>query len=637
MPILTGLPFLFFALVYVALRRQALICLCRRDAVMMTALVWATTLAAMTNALSAFVLLTSELVIVCWAAASAIGLALVLWVRGRYPARSRSTSSPSRAPALAPPLIGIGAIVVATGMTALAAPPNTWDSMTYHMPRIAHWIENRHVGFYPTHIPRQLHLNPWAEYAILHLQLLSLGDRWANLIQWFSMLGSLCGVTLIARELGADARAQVLAAIVAVTLPMGILQASSTQTDYVVSLWLVGAVYYGLRLRTQPHWANSFALGGCLGLAILTKATAYLYALPFLIWFAIGAARSLRRRAWKPALIVVLVVLTLNLPHYARNFELYGSPLGPSVDESGARFANQEFSLAILASNIARNLTLHLATPYEPANHAIDRAVRRLHQFLGVGVDDPRTTWFGWAYEVRFWMHEDYAGNPAHLGLLLTTGAGCLLYAPLRHRRPLLHYLAAISVAALLFVGYLQWQPWHSRLHLPLFVLAAPIAAIALAAMPWRKAIPVVSLALILCALPWVMANVNRPLLGSGSVLTTSRTDQYFTNQPKLREPYFGAARYLLAMNCTQIGVLAAHDDWEYPLWVLLQTLDGRRLRIEHVLVSNGSSVKAAAAGFSTFEPCAIVSLNPRLNAAMLLGDYHRQWSSDPVTVFVRR
>ena len=49
------------------------------------------------------------------------------------------------------------------GIVALTAPPNTWDSMTYHMPRVEHWIENRNVEPYPTHILRQLSLGPGAE------------------------------------------------------------------------------------------------------------------------------------------------------------------------------------------------------------------------------------------------------------------------------------------------------------------------------------------------------------------------------------------------------------------------------------------------------------------------------------------
>jgi hypothetical protein len=101
-------------------------------------------------------------------------------------------------------LTAVAVIITIVGMIALVAPPNNFDSMTYHMGRVVHWIQNQSVNFYPTHITRQLYQSPWAEYAILHLQILSSSDRFANLVQWFSMVGSVVGVTAIAKQLRAD-------------------------------------------------------------------------------------------------------------------------------------------------------------------------------------------------------------------------------------------------------------------------------------------------------------------------------------------------------------------------------------------------------------------------------------------------
>jgi len=119
-------------------------------------------------------------------------------------------------------LAGIVFLGAVTLLVALVAPPNTWDSMTYHMSRVAHWAQNGAISFYPTHIPRQNHMAPFAEQGILHLYLLWGGDRLANLVQWFSMIGCLAGVSLIAAYLGAGALGQILSAFFAATLPMGV-------------------------------------------------------------------------------------------------------------------------------------------------------------------------------------------------------------------------------------------------------------------------------------------------------------------------------------------------------------------------------------------------------------------------------
>jgi 4-amino-4-deoxy-L-arabinose transferase-like glycosyltransferase len=100
------------------------------------------------------------------------------------------------------------------------------------------------------------------------------------------MLGSLVGVSLIAQQLGGPPHSQVLATVVCTTIPMGILQASSSQTDYVVAFWLVCLVYFLGRLvrhrGSKHHSVDMLCVGASLGLAVLTKPTAYFIALPFI-------------------------------------------------------------------------------------------------------------------------------------------------------------------------------------------------------------------------------------------------------------------------------------------------------------------------------------------------------------------
>lgn len=83
-------------------------------------------------------------------------------------------------------------IVFLTALVSIIAPPNTWDSMTYHMSRIQHWIQNQSIAFYPTHITRQDYLAPLSEFIILHFQILTGSDRLANVPQFFSFIG--CGL-----------------------------------------------------------------------------------------------------------------------------------------------------------------------------------------------------------------------------------------------------------------------------------------------------------------------------------------------------------------------------------------------------------------------------------------------------------
>ena len=166
-----------------------------------------------------------------------------------------------------------GAVLAATFVGALAAAPNNWDSMTYHMSRVAHWIQNGGVAHYPTTIDRQLFLSPWAEFAILQFQGLTGGDRWANLIQWASMVGCMCCASLIAKQLGGKWSVQLSTAAIVAAIPMGILQSSTTQNDYVTAFWFVCFVHYTLHLSSSPSSGPRVSAplaGASLGLMLLT-------------------------------------------------------------------------------------------------------------------------------------------------------------------------------------------------------------------------------------------------------------------------------------------------------------------------------------------------------------------------------
>ncbi|MGB5768366.1 MAG: hypothetical protein WBM32_00620 [Crocosphaera sp.] len=177
---------------------------------------------------------------------------------------------------------GIFVIIVLVGLVAVIAPPNNWDSMTYHMARVMHWIQNQNLAHYPTYYSAQLVHPPLAEIGIMHLQILSGGDRFANLVQWFAMVSSLIGVSLIAKQLGSKQEGQLLASAFCATLPMGILQGSSTQNDYVVALFIVCLAYYTLVLVSDKviSWPVILAIASSFGLALFTKSSAYFLSFP---------------------------------------------------------------------------------------------------------------------------------------------------------------------------------------------------------------------------------------------------------------------------------------------------------------------------------------------------------------------
>ncbi|MAG37446.1 MAG: hypothetical protein CL878_14520 [Dehalococcoidia bacterium] len=589
-----------------------------REAILVGAIVWGVLVAAFTEALSLFGLLTWLWLVGLWSLAT-VALTVLLLMRRLAPIRNPSPDLAGEGSQITSPvrqhggdrdgvgaagqdrmvvlsICGLGVIAVIAGLTAIVAPPNTYDSMTYHLPRVMHWIQNQSVAHYPTHIPRQLHLAPGAEFVLTHLHILAGNDRLANLVQWLSMVGSIIGVSALAQRLGASLSGQVFASVVAATLPMGMLQASSTQNDYVVTFWLICLAYFSLEAIRSPGWVLSAIVGASLGLALLTKVTAYLFSAPLLAWLLVSYGRSMRLcwRFWRHVALIVVVSLTVNLGHYARNTNLYSTPLGPG-EEAGASYTNEVVTVAMLLSNIIRNASLHASLPIgsEQAGARISQQLeqwqQRAHTLMGMDESDPRTTWGQDRFRLEpFHMHEDIASNPLHLLLLLCALALICLRDDLR-RSPVLIYAGALVVGFLLFCLTLKWQPWHSRLHLPLFVLWAPAVSIALSRLSLRWIGQGTATVLLFAALVLIGYNETRPLYGPRSILYTERADQYFATRP-FGDDYRDAVRYLGEQQYQHIGLVLGTNAWEYPYWALQRGNADDAARLEHVLVSNVSS-----------------------------------------------
>lgn len=484
-----------------------------------------------------------------------------------------------------------------TFLVAIVVPTNNFDSMTYHMPRVMHWIQNMSVAHYPTNITRQLYFAPWSEFAIMHLQILSDGDRCANLVQWFAMVGSIIGVTLIAEELGASTRTQLFSAVLAATIPMGILQSSTTQNDYAVSFWLVCFVYFGLRHRTKPDVASALGLGCSLGLALLTKGTTYLVAGPFVLWFGYAGIKALRWRFAGQLLLVATVVLAINLGHSLRNYQLWGNPIYVDTDN---RITNETYGLPVLASNMLRNSALHIGTPFDSINKFNESAIVRLHDLFGIDPQDPGTTMERFAVSTSN-RSEDAAGNLLHFILILTALAVLLLNAK-KFPGKLIPYALLLTASFVIYCACLKWNPYASRYHLPLFILWAPILSIVVTSFRTKIIALVVSIMLVVFAVPYLIHASYRPIVGNKSqpsILSTDRSSLYFSRRPQLKDYYFSNAVSLNNTGCRDIGVIMSMDSWEYPFWVVMKKMGGEMPRIEHIEVHNRSATISTG-----FAPC---------------------------------
>jgi hypothetical protein len=144
------------------------------------------------------------------------------------------------------------------------------------------------------------------------------------------MVGSLVVVSGIVSLLRGNRLAQILAVAYSVSIPMGVLQATSTQNDYVAGFWAVCLAYLVvLSMRRSLTGWELAALAASVGLGALTKGTSFVYSPPLVVWFL---GHELLARGWRKAMTAALaiaaVAVALNLGFWTRNIQVYGGPYG---------------------------------------------------------------------------------------------------------------------------------------------------------------------------------------------------------------------------------------------------------------------------------------------------------------------
>jgi hypothetical protein len=229
-----------------------------------------------------------------------------------------------------------------------------------------------------------------------------------------------------------------------------------------------------------------------------------------------------------------------------------------------------------------------------------------------------------------FLLHEDFVGNPLHFIAALV--AGVIVWRRRGASGGTARLWAVLGAAiAVAFVIALKWQPWNSRLHLPLFVLACPLIGLAFEGR--RRLVAAWATAFCVLAVPSLLLTWPRTLVGPGNVFTTPRVAQRFRNHPQLQPVYEAAADLVRDMRCEHVGMVFGWDGPEYPLWPILEARLGRNMRLEHALVENAS---ARLAPSQADAPCALVVVGRDRDRPFVWRgrSFLERWHRPPVRVY---
>lgn len=496
-------------------------------------------------------------------------------------------------------------LVIGVGAIALTAAPNNGDVLTYHMSRVVHWRQQASIRHFPTHFLLQIFQNPGAEFISLHLTILGKvlgeGDHFVNLPQWLAWAGGGVVASLFAQRWALSLRFQLFAALVALSVPTALLQASTAKNDSLVTFWIFSALYYlPIAIRSR-HLRDKLRFALALALAILTKGTAYVFLFPFILIYAFVGFRSQWRRTLSLAGISLLVLLLLNGGHFVRNYTTFGRILGPLnlVEGSENIYVNNSLSVAGMLTNLTRNLLQNLGSPFYEISDALSLGAYQLFKWLHLPLNDAQFSYasprfmaprgaesWGWGALDNGMRQSNFFHTIFYLGMCI---AAFMLWRRLRVREVKTYGLAWL-IALCLFCLLFKWEPFQNRLLLTWFTLGAPLLAFFVAKVLRTRTLYFVGTLFFLQALVPLLSSGIRPVFGAHSIFSEARRDQYYAMNPALATPYRQAAHTLAQRNCRHVGLILDRPFlFEYALWQSLRESLGPTFTLDHVQVRNSS------------------------------------------------
>lgn len=488
--------------------------------------------------------------------AVALVVAVSVWLRAGRP----RPPLPSRLP-FGPLVVALALVVVLGGAYELflvvATPPNNWDSMHYHLARVAAWHAHRTLEYFPTHNAIENVYPPNAELLVLWTVTFLGRDLLAALPQLVAALATTASVFTIARRLGYESRCAAFSALLFPTLTIVALESVTTQNDLVEASFVAAAVALALG-RTRVETALA---GVALGLAAGTKLT-FLYAIVPLA--AIALAALPRRRVAEVCVAAVAGFALFGMYGYVQNLVETGRPQGKAHEVSSLP---PHVTLAGTASSVARTtyrlVDLSGFHPPSALTSHVAGAAKRVFDTLHIPPNPAASTTIG-TFEFAYAPNEAASEDSSALGplgflLLVPLSLGFLVAWALRRTdRTRGAFALALPLYVLALALGTRWNLYVDRFLITPAALTLPLAP----ALLRRIELRIVALVLAAATLAVALAYDNSKPTG---LWNRSRADAQAVRWPELR-PVLETVAARVPANA-RLGVDLAPGDWEYPLW----------------------------------------------------------------------
>ena len=503
--------------------------------------------------------------------------------------------------------------------------PINYDSMTYHLSRVAHWANNQSVAYYATHTLRQLTSPMLSEYIMLHYYvILGKNDVLVNMVQSGSYIVCALVIMDIAKKLGANPFFQYFSALIFMMTPIVLAESVTTQNDVFASVWLLILVdilidyLQGERLELNfKTVADIVVLAICVAFGYLSKPNVCIAMLFFVIWLLLECLKR------KDSLINVLLgigiasitMLIILAPFFCRNYMMMGHF---TAEITGAKQLVGTRAPRYLFINFIKNFTFNFPNIVDKdCQERIYNLLVNLSDLLHVNLDDPTISEEGHAFMVHGAdvKSMDTAVNPVMIFLFTVIILPMIVIDICKKKRDLnFKYAVASAISFLTFLAVLRWEPYISRYMIGYFAILLPVIVVGIQELlgHMHRIVGYILIFLIMlgCISDYYLTILD--IRGNYNIYDT-KEECYFTLNHDQYEIYKDVADYVKEHNCKKIGLLSAENYYDYPLYKMVEdTVD----EYKHVAVKNGDYIFNDSYKYedSTYNPDVIFAIANRVD-----------------------
>lgn len=488
-------------------------------------------------------------------------------------------------------------VFISTFIQGFFIKPNSVDSLSYHLPRILHWLEHENLMNFYSNNSREIY-SPFAPIIFISpLLYFGITESFAFLVSWVPFVLIFCILYENLKILNVKIATIKKSLLLYLSLPVVLGLSSHVSTD-LYSAFLFFAFYHKMTILNR--FRIDLDLRGItylITLVLTAKLSSGFLSLPLFVWFIyliFFKKREFKIRKFDLLIfLLALILISISTYHdlYMNDFIKYISFIS-------------SFGFLNIAINGLRLLLTLAQTPFKQINDVID-SIFYPRNFLNSNSINPPT--FGdipWALSNS--IHAEFAGAPLHLLLLLIS---ILMIISNGTKVSLSIFLIWFSSFWLVACS-LTWQPWANRFLVPFLLMSLIVISVSLEYSIRNSFVNILVVLISTYSIFWIFWNPGRTLFNPkilievGEVLkvdkslleearqdvTLSEFDQFTRTRPEYKDLLISLSQRYSELENSKIGLSLGGDDLEFPIYRIFFGKGNKVNHLNYNLLENKDS-----------------------------------------------